>query len=180
MSSASSECPADRKASDGSCLSSCPDEWKLPNGGCVAPELRNAASDPNADVGSSASPFLTEKEVRKNYPSSNPNYYANDTCGDDILDMNCHKGLKTLIWTIIGFSIVFLLIFIYYVIQAIIMSMGSETTQTVKKVVETVQEKPSEADVKAGFFDRLFGSKTTTPVTQPKSSFFDRMFGRSN
>ncbi len=186
MSSAGTECPADRKASDGSCLPSCPDEWKTANGGCVAPELRNVASDSNADVGF-LSMFVSEEDVRKNYPSSNPNYYANDNCGDYILDMNCHKGLKTLIWIIIAFSIVFLLFFIYYAIQAIIMSMASETTQTIKsKVVETVQEIPSQADAvsnqdgKSGFFERLFGSKTTMPATQPKSSFFDKMFGKSN
>ncbi len=65
--------------------------------------------------------------------------------------------------------------------------MASETTQTIKlKVVETVQEIPSQADAvsnqdaKSGFFERLFGSKTTMPATQPKSSFFDKMFGKSN
>jgi hypothetical protein len=38
----------------------------------------------------------------------------------------------------------------------------------------------SNQDAKSGFFDRLFGSKSTMPATQPKSSFFDKMFGKSN
>lgn len=168
-------CPAGTtKATDGTCLKDCPPEWQTSNGGCLAPELRDG--DRNAAID-----FLNEEEARKKYT----NKLESDKCGDDIMNMDCHQGLKILIWIIIAFSAVFILFFIYYVVQAIALTSGSRTSASVQQASNAVAapqpaaQPVSQPAANSSFFGRLFGSDPVPQKREQKEAFFTRMFGKS-
>ena len=168
-------CPAGTtKATDGTCLKDCPLEWKTSNGGCLAPELQNGDRNAAAD-------FLNEEEARKKYT----NKFESDKCGDDILNMDCHQGLKILIWIIIACSAVFILFFIYYVIQAIALtSRGGKNDHVQQASNAVVPPQPvvqpiAQPIANPSFFGRLFGSDSLPQKREQKEAFFTRMFGKS-
>ena len=155
-----------------------PSEWTDSKGNSLAPELRQE----NRDLDAIRS-LLDPEEQKKRYPSTNPHYYDNDNCGDDILNTDCHKGLKTIIWIMIAFSSLFILFFIFYVLSIIFASRSkTDVLQLQPKVTPVIQEEAVDVPVKSSdqsFFDRLFGSKPMPPPKEQKVGFFQRLFGKS-
>ncbi len=83
----------------------------------------------------------------------------NDDCSSDLFDVRCNRGLKIGIWIIIVLTVIFTIIFIWYILTQLF-----STSQTIEQSQrpepkEVTIVKPSVEEVPAkSFFGRLFGS----------------------
>ncbi len=107
----------------------------------------------------------TKKDVQENPkfpPTLSTKDYSdtkNDDCSSDLFDVRCNRGLKIGIWLIIVLTVIFTIIFIWYILKQLF-----STSQTIEQSQrpepkEVTIVKPSIEEVPAkSFFGRLFGS----------------------
>lgn len=108
---------------------------------------------------------VSQKDAKENpkFPatlSSNDNStVTNDNCETDLFDTRCNTGLKTAVWIVISFAILFVILFIWYIIKAIYMSTTSQSPvlQEPQIIQPVIQEQTKENS--PSFWNRLIGQK---------------------
>jgi hypothetical protein len=120
----------------------------------------------------------TKKDVKENPkfpPTLSTKDYSetkNDDCSSDLFDVRCNRGLKVGIWIIIVLTIIFTIIFIWYILKQLF-STSQITEQSLRpEPKEVTIMKPSVEAVPAkSFFGRLFGSneKDTDIIQTPNT-----------
>ncbi len=113
----------------------------------------------------------SRKDVKENPnfpPTLSTNDYSitkNDDCTSDLFDIRCNKGLKIGIWAIIVFTIIFIIIFIWYILKTLLWSgRNSEIIPEVPVTNPVTADKVTEDS----FFGRLFGKKENDASVQQK------------
>lgn len=94
-----------------------------------------------------------------------------DTCSGDIFDTNCHKGLKIGIIVVVITTILFTLLFVWYVLQKI--SFSAQKVENIRP--QQVQQTTQVRQVRQ--VQQVQQPSLTEPVEQKSDDFFGRLFG---